>query len=242
MTDKAVPQTSQDAIYGRPVPGWAGAASPDPCPIDGRYCRLEPLAMSHAPDLHEAYLAEGGGVNWDYLPYGPFDDLDSFKAFLSETCLGPDPLFYAICDQSSGRAVGMASYLRIDPPQGVIEVGHINYAPAMQRRPAATEVMFLMMRQVFDDWGYRRYEWKCNNLNDRSKQAAERLGFSFEGVFRQAAVVKGRNRDTAWFSVLDSEWPVNRAVFEQWLDPTNFDAAGKQRTSLAALRDALTGS
>ena len=190
----------------------------------------------------EAHGSRGGGVNWDYLPYGPFDDLDSFKAFLSETCLGPDPLFYAICDQSSGRAVGMASYLRIDPPQGVIEVGHINYAPAMQRRPAATEAMFLMMRQVFDDWGYRRYEWKCNNLNDRSKQAAERLGFSFEGVFRQAAVVKGRNRDTAWFSMLDSEWPVNRAVFEQWLDPTNFDAAGNQRTSLAALHDALTGS
>lgn len=198
--------------------------------------------MSHAPDLHEAYRAEGDGVNWDYLPYGPFDDLDSFRAFLSETCFGPDPLFYAICDLSSGRAVGMASYLRIDPPQGVIEVGHINYAPALQRRRAATETMFLMMRQVFDGWGYRRYEWKCNNLNDRSKLAAARLGFSFEGVFRQAAVVKGRNRDTAWFSVLDSEWPVNRAAFEQWLDPANFDAAGRQRTSLAACRDAVIGS
>ena len=133
----------------------------------------------------------------------------------------------------------MASYLRIDPQPGVIEVGHINYAPALQQSPAATEVMYLMMRQAFDGWGYRRYEWKCNNLNERSKRAAVRLGFTFEGVFRQAAISKGRNRDTAWFSILDGEWPVVRAAFEQWLDPANFDASGQQYTGLADIRSSL---
>lgn len=238
MTDIAASDTSRDAVLGRPVPGWRGATPPDPRPVDGHHCRIEPLSIAHAPDLYAAFRAEGGAANWDYLPYGPFDDPDSFAAFLAGSCLGDDPLFYAVRDIVSGQSVGMASYLRIDPPQGVIEVGHIHFSPALQRRPTATEAMFLMMRQVFDDWGYRRYEWKCNNLNAGSKQAALRLGFSFEGVFRQAAVVKGRNRDTAWFSVLDSEWPARRAAFERWLDPANFDSAGRQRASLAALREA----
>ena len=238
MTDIAATDTARDAVLGKPVPGWGGAAPPDPCPVDGRYCRIEPLSMAHAPDLYAAFRADGGEANWDYLPYGPFDDPGSFRAFLAVSCLGRDPLFYAVRDLASGRALGMASYLRIDPPQGVIEVGHIHFSPALQRRHAATETMFLMMRQVFDDWGYRRYEWKCNNLNTGSKQAAVRLGFSLEGGFRQAAVVKGRNRDTAWFSVLDSEWPARRDAFERWLDPANFDSAGRQRASLAALREA----
>ena len=242
MTDFAGTDSAQDAVFGRPVPGWTGATPPDPHPITGRHCRLEPLSMDHAPDLYRAYQVDGGTANWDYLPYGPFDGLDGFKAFLEGSCLGRDPLFYAIHDLASGRAVGMASYLRIDPPQGVIEVGHIHFSPELQRRPAATETMFLMMRQVFDGWGYRRYEWKCNNLNTGSKQAAARLGFSFEGVFRQAAVVKGRNRDTAWFSVLDSEWPVIRTAFERWLDPANFDEAGYQRAGLASIREALQAS
>ena len=239
MTDIADKDDVQEAFSGRLVPGWDGATTPDPRPIAGRYCRLEPLSMVHAPDLYLAYQADGGTANWDYLPYGPFDNLDGFMAFLEASCLGRDPLFYAIYDLASERAVGMASYLRIDPPQGVIEVGHIHFSPELQRKPAATETMFLMMQQVFDGWGYRRYEWKCNNLNNGSKQAAERLGFSFEGVFRQAAVVKGRNRDTAWFSVLDSEWPVIRMAFERWLDPVNFDEAEHQRASLASIRAAL---
>lgn len=225
------------SVPGRSVPGWSGAQSPDPCPVDGRHCRIEPLRLDHAADLHEAYLADRNGVVWDYLPYGPFESIASFESFVIERCLGSDPLFYAIIDLASGRAVGMASYLRIDPKNGVIEVGHINYAPALQRTPAATEVMFLLMRQVFDGWGYRRYEWKCNDLNERSKQAARRLGFTFEGVFRQAAVVKGRNRDTAWFSILDSEWPAARQAFTSWLDAANFDADGRQLMSLATLRD-----
>ena len=179
MTDNTATTAAQDAALGWPVPGWHGATPPDPRAIDGRYCRIEPLVPAHARQLHDAYHADGGAVNWDYLPYGPFETLDDFEAFLEGTCLGSDPLFYTIFDIASGRAVGMASYLRIDPHPGVIEVGHINYAPALQRSPAATEVMFLMMRQAFDDWGYRRYEWKCNNLNERSKRAAARLGFTF---------------------------------------------------------------
>jgi len=222
---------------GRAVPGWSGAAVPVPCALEGRFCRIEPLRLDHAGDLHAAYLADEGGVVWDYLPYGPFDSPDDFKSFLTQSCFGSDPLFYAIIDLATGRAVGMASYLRINPENGVIEVGHINYAPALQRRPAATEVMYLMMRQVFDDWGYRRYEWKCNALNARSMRAARRLGFTFEGVFRQAAVIKGRNRDTAWFSILDSEWQMARQAFETWLDPANFDSGGQQRATLSALRD-----
>lgn len=223
---------------GTPVAGWQGARRPAPVVLTGQYCRLEPLRPEHAEGLFDSYLADREGVVWDYLPYGPFSSLDEFGAFLAQTCFGEDPLFYAIIDQSSDRPVGMASYLRIDPANGAIEVGHINFAPSLQRRPAATEAMYLMMRQVFADWGYRRYEWKCNNLNERSKTAASRLGFTFEGVFRQAAVIKGHNRDTAWFSILDSEWPVCDAAFKAWLSPVNFDQNGQQRRGLAACRAA----
>ena len=152
---------------------------------------------------------------WDFLPYGLFDGWPAFEPFLEASCLATDHFFYSTIDSVSDQPVGMGSYLRITPVNGVIEVGHINFAPALQRTPAATEAMYLMMRQVFDVWGYRCYEWKCNNLNNRSKQAAHRLGFSFEGVFRQAAVIKGHNRDTAWFSMLDSEWPTIKTGFER---------------------------
>ena len=195
--------------------------------------------MDHATGLLAAFKADHDDVIWDYLPYGPFDDIAAFRAFLEANCLGDDPMFHTIIDLVTDRPVGMASYLRPDPANGVIEVGHINFSPLMQRRPAATEAMYLMMRQVFADWGYRRYEWKCNDLNDRSKRAALRLGFSYEGLFRQAAVVKGHNRDTAWFSILDSEWPVAAAAFEAWLAPGNFDAAGRQRRGLADIRNSL---
>ena len=224
---------------GTPVESWRGAQRPIPVTVDGRYCRLEPLRPGHADGLFEAYSTDGEGLVWDYLPYGPFSSPDDFSAFLTKSCLGEDPLFYAIIDLASDRPVGMASYLRIDPANGVIEVGHINFSPALQRRPAATEAMYLMMRQVFVDWGYRRYEWKCNNLNARSRAAAARLGFTFEGVFRQAAVIKGHNRDTAWFSILDSEWPACDAAFSAWLAPHNFDDDGSQLTGLATFRDRL---
>ena len=157
-----------------------------------------------------------------------------YRLWLDRVSGGDDPLFHAIVEPQSARAFGVASYMRIDPAAGVIEVGGINYAPPLQRTPAATEAMYLMMRRVFDELGYRRYEWKCDSLNAPSRVAALRLGFRYEGMFRQATVYKARNRDTCWFSILDSEWPVLKTRFECWLDPGNFDAAGRQRHSLSS--------
>ena len=238
---RAVPGRS---VPGQPVPGWAPATPPDGCILEGSFCRLVPLmadpagddSVDYAAGLLAAFQTDADGAIWDYLPYGPFDDLPSFNAFLDAQCRGSDPHFYVILDAEGAVPLGMASYLRITPEHGVIEVGHINYSPALQRSVAATEAMYLMMRQVFDVWGYRRYEWKCNNLNAASKAAAQRLGFTFEGVFRQAAVVKGHNRDTAWFSIIDSEWPALRRAFEEWLAPANFAADGSQLTRLGLLR------
>lgn len=172
---------------------------------------------------------------WAYLPYGPFESLATYGEWLGQMSSKPDPLFFAIIDQGSDRPVGVASYLRIDPEKGSIEVGHLAFSPLLQRTAAATEAMYLMMARAFA-LGYRRYEWKCNTLNAASRAAAERLGFTFEGVFRQAAVVKGRNRDTAWYSVIDGEWPRLREAFERWLAPANFDETGRQRAPLATFR------
>jgi RimJ/RimL family protein N-acetyltransferase len=173
---------------------------------------------------------------WTYLPYGPFDSLDTYRAWTDEISRRSDPLFFAIIDRASGRAVGLASYLRIDPAAGSIEVGHLLYSPLLQRTPAATEAMFLMMEGAFK-LGYRRYEWKCDVLNAPSRAAAQRLGFSFEGIFRQAVVVKARNRDTAWFSIIDTEWPALANAFQRWLDRANFDPHGKQRERLSTLTE-----
>jgi RimJ/RimL family protein N-acetyltransferase len=167
------------------------------------------------------------------------DTLESYREWMDATCLGDDPLFHAIVEADTDRAVGIASYLRITPKVGVIEVGHINYAPTLQKTIAATEAMFLMMSRAFDELGYRRYEWKCDALNAKSCAAALRLGFRFEGIFRQAVVTKGRNRDSAWYSILDTEWPAIKAVFQDWLDPANFDADGRQKKSLSDLTGAL---
>ena len=220
---------------GFPVTGWTPRQRPPRTPMDGRFCRVEPLDPDrHAADLHTANLQDATRANWTYLSYGPFEGLDDYRAWITTSCLGDDPLFHAIVDAASGRAVGVASYMRIDPPGGVIEVGHINYAPPLQRTPAATEAMYLMMRRVFDELGYRRYEWKCDALNARSRAAALRLGFRFEGIFRQATIYKNRNRDTAWFSVVDREWPALKAAFEKWLSPENFDNNDQQRQSLGA--------
>ena len=170
---------------------------------------------------------------WLYMPYGPFATAEAYRAWVEDVAGRPDPFFYAIVDKVRGP-LGVASYLRIDPPAGSIEVGHIALSPALQRTAAATEAMFLMMAWAFRA-GYRRYEWKCNALNRASRDAALRLGLSYEGVFRQAAVVKGRNRDTAWYAAIDAEWPALEAAFERWLDPANFDAEGRQRSSLGLL-------
>jgi RimJ/RimL family protein N-acetyltransferase len=221
------------------VPNWKPASPPGQHPLAGKYCRVERLDPArHAAELFQANAVDQTGANWTYLPYGPFENLEDYKAWMNRDCRGTDPLFYAIVDQITGVAVGVASFLRIDPANGSIEVGHINYSPLLQRTIAATEAMYLMMKHVFDQ-GYRRYEWKCNALNLPSRIAAQRLGFSYEGVFRQAAVVKGRNRDTAWYAMIDAEWPALQEGFRQWLDPENFDAEGKQRTPLSTFTSPL---
>jgi RimJ/RimL family protein N-acetyltransferase len=214
---------------------WVAPAAPSRVTLAGRLCRLEPLTSDHAASLHEANSLDADGRMWGYLAYGPFEDFGTYRDWVRQQARSSDPLFLAIVDRASDRAVGVASYLRIDPPNGVIEVGHLAYSPRLQRTPAATEAMYLMMRYAFE-LGYRRYEWKCNAANAPSRSAAERLGFTFEGVFRRHMIVKGRNRDTAWYSVIDSEWPRVRGGFERWLDTENFDAAGRQRRSLVACR------
>jgi RimJ/RimL family protein N-acetyltransferase len=208
-------------------------------PMEGRFCRVEPLDPErHATSLHEANAADAEGRMWTYLAYGPFESWDRYRAWIEQASRTSDPLFHAIVDRRTGSAAGVASYLRIDPPAGSIEVGHIAYSPRLQRTPAATEAMYLMMRRAFS-LGYRRYEWKCDTLNAASRAAAQRLGFSFEGVFRQATVYKGRNRDTAWYAVIDPEWPALEEAFLRWLDPANFDANGRQRIRLSELTGPL---
>jgi len=200
----------------------------------GRLCRLEPLeAGRHAEALLEAHALDVEGRNWTYLPYGPFESFEAMASLVRSFEASVDPMFFAIIDLATERAVGWASYLRINPEMGSIEVGHVAYSPLLQRTAAGTEAMYLMMRRAFDELGYRRYEWKCNALNAPSWNAAERLGFVHEGVFRQAWVQKGRNRDQAWFSIIDGEWPAVRSALEGWLDPSNFDAEGGQRRRLA---------
>ena len=204
--------------------------------MEGTFCRIEPIDPArHAAALHAANLSDTEGRIWTYLPYGPFDDIDHYRGWMTAACLGEDPLFHAIVDKRAGTAAGVASYLRIDPGAGVIEVGHINYAPPLQRTIAASEAMYLMMVRVFDELGYRRYEWKCDALNAPSRAAAERLGFRYEGLFRQATVYKGRNRDTAWYAMTDKDWPAIKAAFQAWLAPENFDGTGRQRTRLSEL-------
>jgi len=217
------------------LPDWSPPPQPARIPLVGTYCTVAPLDVDqHAASLHDANALDSSGKAFTYLFSGPFSGLGDYRAWLKAACLGDDPLFHAIVDHATGRATGVAAYMRIDPANGVIEVGHINYSPLLQRRPAATEAMYLMMKNAFD-LGYRRYEWKCDALNLPSRRAARRLGFSFEGIFLQAVVYKGRNRDTAWFSITDREWPAIRAAHEQWLATENFDAQGRQRCRLSAL-------
>ena len=206
--------------------------------MSGRLCTVRPIDPERdVPRLFAAFAEDRDGRMWTYLPREPYSSLADLRAWADAGSLTDDPLVHAIIDNATGEAIGTANYMRIDAASGVIEIGSITYSPRLQRRPAGTEAMYLMMRRVFDELGYRRYEWKCNSLNEPSRAAATRLGFRYEGLFRQAQVVKGRNRDTAWFSVIDSEWPALRQAFEAWLDPANFDADGRQRRSLASLRE-----
>ena len=228
---------------GFAIDDWQAREHPRGASMQGRLCRLEPVSIeNHAEDLFEAFSRDLDHRNWTYLPYGPFATQTEFSDWMTSSCGGDDPCFFAVIDSASGKAAGLASYLRIDPGNGVIEVGHIHFSPLMQNKPIATEAMYLMMRQVFDVLGYRRYEWKCDALNAPSCCAAKRLGFEFEGIFRQALMYKKRNRDTAWFSILDREWPAAKAVFEAWLSEDNFDIEGRQKTSLSQqMKLALAG-
>ncbi|MCB1548042.1 MAG: GNAT family N-acetyltransferase [Hyphomicrobiaceae bacterium] len=222
---------------GRPLPGWTQPPRPSREPMEGRWCQLVPLdPAAHGAALFQANSLDVEGRNWTYMGYGPFATQADYMAWLESVAGKDDPFYLTIIDTRSGEPVGVATYMRIDPPNGVIEVGNINYSPRLQRTPAATEAMYLMMARAFA-LGYRRYEWKCDSLNTPSWRAAERLGFRFEGIFRQAVIYKGRNRDTAWLSVIDSEWPLLEAAFKAWLDPANFDASGAQRRGLRALRE-----
>ncbi len=223
---------SNDPPLGAPVPDWTPPPRPARVRLIGRYCTLAPLDPARdAAGLWQAFCAEDR--MWAYLTVGPFGSEDELRAYLEQIAPGEDPLFFTI--RVEGRALGFASYLRINPEAGSIEIGHITLSPALQRTQPSTEMQWLMMREAFR-LGYRRYEWKCNALNAPSRRAAERLGFIYEGTHRQALVTKGRNRDTAWFSVLDSEWPALQHAFEAWLAPENFDAEGRQKQRLEELR------
>jgi len=220
---------------GFPVDNWQTCPWPSRSSIEGRSCHIEAYDPDkHNVDLYEAFTKDSDHANWTYLPYGPFTDFERFDAWARDSCQNDDPLFHSIIDLSSGRAVGMASYLRITPAAGVIEVGHIHFSPLLQGTALATEAMFLMMKRVFDELGYRRYEWKCDALNAPSCKAAKRLGFIFEGIFRQAVMYKNRNRDTAWYAIIDKDWPGIKKAFEEWLDVENFDEQGQQKQSLNA--------
>lgn len=218
--------------FGEPLPGWTPPAAPQPMRLDGASVHLEPLTPAHAPALF-AVNRESDAI-WDYLPYGPFADEAAYAAWVESVSGAADPLFFAVVDTASGRPGGVMSFLRITPAAGSIEVGHICLAPRLQRTRAASEAIFLLADWSFRN-GYRRFEWKCDALNLPSRRAAERFGFSYEGVFRQATVVKGRNRDTAWFAMTDGDWRCLRPAWQAWLAPANFDADGRQRRRLGDL-------
>jgi RimJ/RimL family protein N-acetyltransferase len=215
---------------------------PDVQMLTGSYCRLERLDPArHADDLFTADQADAHGTSWTYLPYGAFPDRTVYTAWITQAAARPDPYFFAVVDSeesspTSGRAVGVLSLMRVQPAAGSIEVGHIHYSPALQQTRAGTEAHYLLETYVFEQLGYRRYEWKCDALNEPSRRAADRLGFQFEGIFRQADVVKGRNRDTAWYAIIDAEWPRVCEAFRAWLAPDNFDVQGRQRSALRARR------
>ncbi len=217
---------------GTPV-DFTPASRPRREPLPGRYVTVRPLSPADAEDLYPvSHPPRGDSAIWTYLPTGPYDDVEHMRAALAAAAASEDPLFFSLVDEGSRRPAGVASYLRITPEFGVIEIGHIWFGVALQRTSAATESIFLLARHAFDELGYRRLEWKCNALNAASRRAALRFGFTFEGVFRQHMVVKGHNRDTAWFAIVDHEWPSIRRGFEAWLDPANFDGQGRQRQRL----------
>ena len=225
--------------FGEIVESFSIPPHPKGISIEGRLVDLKPLnSNKYAKELFLSNSLDEKGINWAYLPYGPFDSQVNYTKWIKSFEEGDDPVFFAIISKKLKKAIGIASFLRINPTKGLIEVGHINYSPLLQKTTEATEAMFLMMKWVFDN-GYRRYEWKCNALNLKSRRAAQRLGFSYEGVFRQMTINKGRNRDTAWFAIIDKEWAEIERCFDQFLSESNFDNNGKSKVSLTFLTESL---
>jgi len=222
---------------GKALPDWQPRPAPQPVVLNGQFCRLEPLNTEHANALFNAFSQAQDGRDWLYMSAGPFADVAAYRDYVKSIAGKSDPLHFAVMDLTHGQPLGTLSLMRQAPEHGVVEVGNVIFSPALQRSPLATEAQFLLMRYVFDDLGYRRYEWKCDSLNQRSIHAAQRLGFQYEGTFRQAIVYKGRNRDTAWFAIIDSDWPRIKNAFERWLSPQNFDKNGQQIRRLQELLD-----
>jgi RimJ/RimL family protein N-acetyltransferase len=225
--------------FGEIVESYSIPPHPKGISIKGKLVDLKPLIASEfSEELFISNAIDKEGINWAYLPYGPFENQANYAKWIKSFEEGDDPIFFAIISKKLKKAIGIASFLRINPTKGLIEVGHINYSPLLQKTTEATEAMFLMMKWVFDN-GYRRYEWKCNALNLKSRRAAQRLGFSYEGVFRQMTISKGRNRDTAWFAIIDKEWAEIERCFDQFLSESNFDNNGKSKVSLTSLTESL---
>jgi RimJ/RimL family protein N-acetyltransferase len=216
---------------------WTPRSRPERKVLEGRYVRLEPLSAAvHGDGLYEAAKVGNADERFRWLGETTPASRSDFQPWLEKVEASEDPLYFACIDQMSGKVAGRQTLMRIDPANGVIEIGHIHWGPLMQRRPAATEAHYLFMKYAFDDLGYRRWEWKCNNRNEPSKRAAERFGFTPEGVFRQHMIIKGENRDTAWYSIIDKEWPAIKKAYEGWLDPSNFDSDGNQKRRLEDFR------
>ena len=237
--------TARQNKYSQPigpaVDGWSPRPRPQRTDMLGRYCRLEPVKARHEADLFAAYMEAPDDRDWTYLFYERPGRAEDFHSYLTGLEKSEDPLHFAIVAADTGKAVGTAALMRIDPTHGAIEVGSIAFSPQLKQTRAATESMYLMMRRSFDELGYRRYEWKCDSLNAPSRTAAERYGFTFEGIFRKAIVYKGRSRDTAWYSITEQEWPRVRSALETWLSPANFDDRGQQKQRLVDLRSFRAG-
>jgi Acetyltransferases, including N-acetylases of ribosomal proteins len=221
---------------GEPLPDWQPRQHPQRVTLEGRLCRLEPLALEHAEALFAAYQLAEDTRSWTWLLREPDAEVEGYKNWVGSILELQDPIHFAVIDKQSEQPVGTLALMRIDSKNGVIEVGHVHFSPLLSRTPMSTEAQWLLMRYAFDTLGYRRYEWKCNSLNEPSRRAALRMGFQYEGRFRQALVIKGHNRDTDWFSIIDSEWPdVDRAM-QKWLAADNFSSDGKQIRSLESWR------
>tara|TARA_B100001123_G_scaffold173969_1_gene199864 strand:+ start:1009 stop:1719 length:711 start_codon:yes stop_codon:yes gene_type:complete len=217
--------------------GWRSPVVPPRVVLEGKYVRVEPLDPErHASDLFEANELDSSGEGWTYLAYGPFESLVEYRSWMERACMGDDPMFWTYVNVRDNKAIGLGAFLHINASNATIEVGHLRFSPKLQRTVLATEAMYLKIKFAFE-LGYRRYEWKCDSLNLPSRKAAERLGFRFEGIFRQATHYRGRNRDTAWFSIIDKEWPALKSTHEAWMDSSNFDSRGIQIRSLSDFRD-----